>query len=243
MIKKISLFSILLIALMFIAGCSQQVRPSPKTYIDSTRIFDRNYEIGQKLAAYVGQPIVKVKDYKVKRFNSKHMRASDNFRMTGGGVVHIVGDSNTDYRVKWDTTMDGVTYTVVSASKSRPNLGVLVDSNGGAHNKVLNRDIVMLWDFDITPKDLKFTSSKDEEIDVNAGYMNYELIFGGTDGKSITISYREYTSKDMARPAFYQNLVYEVGKEKIRFKDTVIKIHSIDSEQIMYTILSDGLTE
>jgi hypothetical protein len=243
MSKKIPILSILLISLMFISGCSQQVRPSPKTYIDSTRVFDRNYEIGQKLAAYVGQPIVKVKDYKVKRFNSKHMKASDNFIITGGGVVTIVGNSNTDYRVKGDTTMDGVSYTVVSASKARPRFGVLVDSNGGVHNKILNGDIVMFWDFDITPKDLKFTSSKDEEIDVNSGYLNYELIFGGTDGKSITISYREYTSKDMARPAFYQNLVYEVGKEKIRFKDTVIKIHSINSEQIVYTVLSDGLTK
>ena len=241
--RKSTLLFVLLISSVFLSGCvsTQQVRTSPRAHIDSTRIFDKNYEIGQKLAAYVGQSIVKVKDYKVNRFNSEYMRASDNFTITGG-MVTLSGDSNTDYDVRGDTTMDGVTYTVLRG-KIQPAMGLLIGPDGSVHNKVLNTNIVMMYDFNIFPKGLKFTSLKVEEVDVNSGYLNYELIFGGTDGKSITISYREYTAKDMARPAFYQNLVYEVGKDQIRFKDIVIKIHSVDSEKIVYTVLSDDLTK
>ena len=71
--------------------------------------------------------------------------------------------------------------------------------------------------------------------------MNYELIYGGTDGKSLTITYREYTADDLARPAFYQNLVYESKKSRIRFKETVIEIHEATNEKIVYTVISDGL--
>ena len=52
---------------------------------------------------------------------------------------------------------------------------------------------------------------------------------------------REYTSEDLARPAFYQNLVYESNKKRIRFKDTIIEIHEATNEKIVYTVISDGL--
>jgi hypothetical protein len=88
---------------------------------------------------------------------------------------------------------------------------------------------------------LKFIALKEEEIDVDAGYLNYELVYGGTDGKSITITYREYTSKDLTRPSFFQNVVYETGKKQIRFRDTILQIHEVTNEKIVYTVISDGL--
>lgn len=242
---------------MFVSGCSQQVRPSPKVHVDSTRIFDKNYELGQKLIAYVGQPIIKVKDYKVKNYKSEYMKPSSDFVTSGGmgDFIKIYGKQGENYKTGDTSKIDGVEYTVVFINHpDGGRRGLLISSKGKVHSKILaevpdwygrptGQFVTVLYSFDTLPEDVVFTSVNREEIDVNAGYMNYELIFGGTDGKSITISYREYTSKDMARPAFYQNLVYEVGKDKIRFKDTVIKIHSIDSEQVVYTVLSDGLTK
>ncbi len=240
--SKITILSIGVLFVLFISGCAQQIRPSLRSHLGTERVFTKNYEIGQKLAAYVGQPIVKVKDYKVNRFNAKYMRASDDF-VISGGIVTITGDKNTDYVVRGETTIDGKTYTVVNLPGGQigAGFGVLIQPDGGVYSRLLNNNIVMVYTFSASPPDLKFAASKDEEIDVDAGFLNYELVYGGTDGKSITITYREYTSNDLARPAFFQNLVYEAGKQQIRFKDTVIQIQEATNEKIVFTVLSDGL--
>jgi hypothetical protein len=219
-------------------GCTQYVRPTSSEYLGTERVFDKNYEIGQKLSAYVGQPIIKVKAYKVDRYKSNYMRASDDF-IISGGIVTITGNKNTDYSVIGETTIGKETYAVVK----RRNIGVLIKSDGSVHNKVLNigSKVIMLYTFSVSPHDLKFYTSKGEKRIVDADYINYELIYGGTDGKSLTITYREYTKKDLARPAFYQNLVYQLGQSKIRFKDNVVEVHEATNEKIVYTVISDGL--
>lgn len=115
----------------------------------------------------------------------------------------------------------------------------MINPDGSVHSQLLTNNIVMVYTFSASPASLKFIASKEEVIDV--GFLNYELIYGGTDGKSITITYREYTSKDLARAAFSQNVVYEVGKKQIRFRDTVLQIHETTNEKIVFTVLSDGL--
>jgi hypothetical protein len=89
---------------------------------------------------------------------------------------------------------------------------------------------------------LRFSPSEEEKKVLDSGYLNYELIYGGTDGKSITFTYREFTSQDLARPAFYQNLVYESGKEQVRFRDTLLRVHEATNEKIVFTVIADGLT-
>uniref|UniRef100_UPI0034DFDA30 hypothetical protein n=1 Tax=Candidatus Thiodubiliella endoseptemdiera TaxID=2738886 RepID=UPI0034DFDA30 len=241
--KTKSIISLGLLAVFILSGCVQQIRPSLRTHLGTERIFDKNYNLNQKLVAYVGQPIVKVKDYRVKKFKAKHMKASEDFTISGG-LVTIQGDKNTDYRVRGETTIDKKSYTVVNVPGSYrgAGFGVLVKPDGSVHSQLLNDNIVMYYTFKHVPENLKFIASQEEEIDVGAGYLNYELVYGGTDGKSITITYREYTSKDLARPSFFQNVVYETGKKQIRFRDTILQIHEVTNEKIVYTVISDGLT-
>ena len=89
---------------------------------------------------------------------------------------------------------------------------------------------------EITPEKYKF--SLQPRIDLG---MSYELIFSGRNDVSLNLTYREFTKDDLARPSFYQVLTYEGNAKQIRFKDFVIKIHSVDNEKITYTILADGL--
>jgi hypothetical protein len=211
-----------------------------RTPLDTERIFEKNYKINQMQAVFVGQPIVRVKDYQVERYSSNHMLASEGFVISGGPVT-IRGDKNTSYPIRGEITLNSGTYTVLNIPGSRGKLaGVLIRKDGTVHNKVLNEDVIMIYSFTVSPPDLKFTRSKEERIK-SAGYLNYELIYSGTDGKSLTVTYREYTSEDLARPGFYQNLVYESSKKRIRFKDTVIEIHEATNEKIVYTVISDGL--
>jgi len=135
--------------------------------------------------------------------------------------------------------INGKTYTVVNVS----GYGVLIKRNGQVHNKALNGQIVMLLRFKTTPTNLSFEPISTKKIKTGAGYLNYELIYSGRAGGSITLLYREYSSADLARPAFYQNLVYESDQKQIRFKDNIFSIHEATNEKIVYTVISDGLSK
>jgi hypothetical protein len=147
------------------------------------------------------------------------------------------------------TTVDGNEFTVVfiPGSPSGTGYGLLIDEGGRVYRRALNFHYaysggdMMVYDFRATPEDLRFFELIREKVNVKAGYLNYEIIYGGTDEKSIRMTYREYTSEDLARPAFSQDLVYEVGSKEIRFRDTKIVVYEATNEKIVYAVVSDGL--
>jgi hypothetical protein len=68
------------------------------------------------------------------------------------------------------------------------------------------------------------------------------LIFAGLDGKTLRLSYREFTD-DMARPAFTQDLTFTMsGKypETISFRDSAITVLGIDNSGMRYRIEPTG---
>jgi hypothetical protein len=79
----------------------------------SQRVVNKNYVLGQKQAAYVGEPLVKVRDYSVDRIKLNRMRASDDFQISGGPVT-ILGQKGREYQVRGLTTIGGTSYTVVN---------------------------------------------------------------------------------------------------------------------------------
>lgn len=238
---KVGLISI---AIGCLSGCVQQIRPTEAANITSSHVVEKNYSIGQKMVAYVGQPIVKVKDYQVINTAAKMMAPSENFTFSGG-IVSISGEKGKSYPVRGQTTIDGRNLKIVNFEGSNlsggAGFGILVNPDGSIYNKMLNDNILMMYTFKAIPENVRFTEITGSQIDYRAGYLNYELIYGGTDGKAITITYREYSSDDMARPAFFQNVVYEVGKQQIRFKDTVLQVFEVSNEKIVFTVVSDGL--
>jgi hypothetical protein len=76
-------------------------------------------------------------------------------------------------------------------------------------------------------------------VDAAAGFRNFELVYGGTDGKSFTLTYREYSPEDLIRPAFTQNLTYENGSTAVRFRNTRLSIQEVTAEKITYSVISD----
>lgn len=239
--------------LFFIYGCAQQqiIHPIGATFNGTERVFDKNYEIGKKLIIYVGQPVIKVKDYNVKSFTSTDIKSSDNFILSLG-AFDFSGSKNITYKATGETLLNGKIYKIISLpsqKNSKVILGLLINSDGNINflDSLINLDqgsfLVSPMSLKISPSNLKFEFSKENIIDVNSGYLNYELIYGGTDGKSIMISYREYTATDMARPAFYQDLTYQVDKKNIRFKDTTIEVYESTNERFVYKVISDGLSK
>lgn len=56
---------------------------------------------------------------------------------------------------------------------------------------------------------------------------------------SINFLYRVYTSEDMARPAFYQNLTYPRNAKSIRFKSIKINLIDINEERVAYSVVEE----
>ena len=66
-----------------------------------------------------------------------------------------------------------------------------------------------------------------------------ELIYTGRSGNTVHISYREY-KKDFARPAFFQELRYDIGHSgTVVFKQYKLKIIEATNEYIKFLVLVD----
>lgn len=244
--KKITYTCIWLIAVIAIGGCAHYVTPSKSTYLGSERIFSKNYELGQKQIAYVGQPVVKVKDYVAIKKSSLLMRPTHDFVLSAG-KLEVSGRKDATYKIRGESKIEDRTLKVVNIpghplAHLRPGegFGLFIREDGTVDGRALNNTTMSVLTYSPEPPDLRFLPVQEEEIDITAGYINYELIYGGTDGRSITITYREYTSDNVARPAFYQNLVYDVNQKQIRFRNLQILVHNASNEKISYTVLSDS---
>jgi hypothetical protein len=173
------------------------------------------------------------------------MVASANFQIQsdfGGDIIRGIG--GTAYPVRGVTNINGLWCILVDVTSEQNNTwGIPVKADGSVYDRLRRYDVASQPRItNVSPQNLIFTRTVTESVVRGAsGYSNYELLFSGTDGRSLNLTYREYTDDDMARPAFSQNVVYESRLGQIRFRDTVIEVHEATNERIVYTIISDGL--
>ena len=67
-----------------------------------------------------------------------------------------------------------------------------------------------------------------------------EILYSGLSGNTIKTIYREY-SNDIARPAFSQDLQYNLDESKvIAYKSIRIEVLKVSNAQIEFKVLSDG---
>lgn len=65
-----------------------------------------------------------------------------------------------------------------------------------------------------------------------------ELIYNGRSGDTIRMIYREFTSGDLARPAFTQELQYDLSQQtEIGFREVRLKVESATNTVINYRVL------
>lgn len=67
-----------------------------------------------------------------------------------------------------------------------------------------------------------------------------ELMYGGIDGNTIQIDYREYSKSDygtIARPAFSQSVKYDLSKSKIiSYRNLEMEIINADGKEIVFLV-------
>ena len=79
--------------------------------------------------------------------------------------------------------------------------------------------------------------SKRNWLTANASTFQQTLIYNGKVGNKINIAYREFSS-DMARPAFNNNVEYDLSESKqIGYKGALIEVIEANNQQIKYKVI------
>lgn len=240
MIKTIAAALVLLI----LAGCATHIIPEGRISEGAKHVQDKNYALGQKKKATVGEPIIKVRDFYVEKFHIPAMKPTESV-IFKGGIVTLVYTADKNYPIKGRMTVDSVPYLIVASSENPVQfMGVLVNENGNLSPYVANslngnKVIKMVYDFEASSPTVKFERVTEEKVSVEKGYQNYEVLYNGMDKNSMHFTYREFTPEGMARTAFYQNLTYDAKASSIRFKKFKVNIASVNSEEIEYSVIED----
>lgn len=271
--KKILSFSIL-VCLLLIQGCagegrwiSMERKPHTPCEVKMTQriSYDKNYRIGEKKSAFIGQEIIRVKEHThidknveyIKSFIAPNDLIIEAKYRPEDYKINIA--ANSKYQTDEMIIIDKYPHFLIKLSnqssdyrKRRKEWGVLVTCDGTVNKSALYSyydeslfyPSVITFTPNINILNDKFIAQKEfkeiKDLNVISGMM-YELIYSGKNDVSLNATYREYSSDNLARPAFFQNLTYQANAKQIRFKDFVIQVHNVTNEQIIYTILEDGL--
>lgn len=246
--------------ILFLSACvTSKIMPVQVEERGIEHVVDKNYEIGQRKSVYVGDAMVRLKDYFVHRVVEAAIEPNVDFSMEGSNLngtgMHVIlkGKKSDSYPIVGIADLDGQKLYVVQVPGRNvaANINVagcmpcvLFDVNTGApvSKGIFGNGYFTPGDgfTRITPSSVRMARSSTESIIAEKGYINQEIIYSGLAGGAMRLAYREYSKEDHARPAFYQELTYDLNSQFIRFRNIRIQVHSATNESISYTVLEDG---
>ena len=222
-----------------IAGCAS-VNPLPLPLPTVKHVLDKNYVVGVEQSAYVGQAIIRVKDYWVGSTRQTAARASNTFVIKDPFFGQVAsGNSEVPIPIMGTTQKNGATYNLMKPSGV---IGLLffLDGQGRFEGSAQNSVERMGRTYLLEPSTTSFSLSGTEIVDSTRGFINYEIVYSGATKEEIKLLYREYTQQDMARPAYAQELTYAKDSSTIRYKDLQMRIINAGNEGIRYVVTHDG---
>ncbi len=204
-------------------------------------LWQKSYSVGAPMSVVVGETVLRRKQF-VRHtsitpafclLNGIDLKAGFGRRFqVAGGTVLVVRE----YR-----TIGGVSYSLAQWGSGS---GILIDENLNVFPKIANPTQIGWVVMVPTPKYFSAPPTVDRTSIISTtespGKENIELVYNGTDGQSLRFQYREYTSDDMARPAFSQDLTYPAKAKTIRFKSFSMKITKVSDDALEFTIEDDG---
>lgn len=240
---KIGNYLFVAMAVAMLAGCATPIQPVAFESQGSTHKYDKNYALNQKQKVFVGEPIIRIKDYYIEIINIPLVEPSETFSVETGllKMDYLKGQK---YKVSGTIGHRGKSYYVVPSDKhslewSKP--AVLIDKNGAIHYAVQTgtEGGIVQPTFNLAPNTAKMVQLFEEKISVAKGYENFEMLFNGLDKNTMTFTYREFSQDGLARVAFYQTLTYDAKATTIRFKKFKIDVFDANSEGITYAVVED----
>lgn len=227
------------VCLLLNVSCGvQHIQPPNRIFGNWERKIEKNYTLGALKQVPVGEVMVSQKDYFFREVSTDYVE------VTNDCVVHIAGklsgESTYNYtkgeRLKINGTYfhEGVQYRFIGHSKF-PSHSIVGISPSGE---------VKPWNWGLrthhaVPASTRFISASTKEVDSERGFINFEIIYTGKSGGTLNLMYREYTQKDLARPAFSQNLSYDSSISVVAFKNLKMEIASATNESISFYVRAD----
>jgi hypothetical protein len=210
------------ILVLLVVGCApidrvaREATPAPSS--SSQQRIERNYSLGTPARVYVGEAIVRVKDF-------WELEAGHRARVTG------------------TTEKDGQTFRLVQLSDPKAAaLWFLINEDGTFEGSAVNQiGQRMGFTYMPEPSAMKFTAREFVRTDRAKGWTNFEIVYSGATKDTINLLYREYTPDDLARPAFTQALTYDRSSPELRFRQVLIEVLALDNQSIEYVVREDGL--
>jgi hypothetical protein len=243
----IRLWLLPVISICFLASCSTSSPPAASVS-EYTREVEKNYELNVPMQRFVGDKIISRKDFFSRlEYRNDTVRSSASFRLErwclGTKRSEFEYNDGEVLRVTEVKTMEGRDYRVILAGVyGGTNWLFAIDEKGTIRgDKVYagKSSPVATCKWVISPSDVVLKTFTKMEVNKDKPYLNYDIIYTGRSGGVINLVYREYTPDDLAKPAFYQNLTYDVASPLIRFRNLQIRVSDATNQEISYTVLSD----
>lgn len=227
-----------------LAACgSYNIRPLPSQQWEA-HVVDKSYVIGEEQTAFVGQPFVRVKDYRAS-FDPVFVSLSSFSAYLKGETIQYPAGSYAQAMFLADH--ERTPYHAISPSPPMPgDARLLIDDSGkyrglayteqhSVYRACAHKEFVC-----ITPSNVDFSISHIERVLLDPGFTNFEIIYSGATKETIHLLYREYTPDDLARWALTQNLTYDRADPLIRFRELQIRVIEANNESIRYVVERDG---
>jgi hypothetical protein len=225
-------------------GCAS-FTPYRSNYFGTDHVINRNYELGVKKTTYIGESMIKVKDYYLSKFSAKTLSPNVDL-IIKYGLGKYTFNAQEEYEIVGITVKNRINFYLIKITPNHPSSNLLLISENGEidggsllWNPSLGSYQSNWFKYKTNPPDAKFIKKDITKTDTSQGYENYELIYTGKDKEAFHITYREYSPDDLARTAFFQNLTYPSDAKVIRFKGYKILVDGATSESITFTVAEE----
>jgi hypothetical protein len=203
----------------------------------SERVSDVNFTIGTSRTVVVGEPLVRVKDYRRIVSATPMVQATEEAAITLPAARLSVPSSS---ELPLLTSIDGRRFARIGGN------AVEIDDAGVFSGHVMQMTGPGSYEpiegvATIVPSSVRFAPRSRVSNSTTAEGENFEIVFTGRDATSVRFQYREYTSDDMARAAFSQDLTYPVSANVIRFRNLTIEIVNLGADSITYRVVERRL--
>lgn len=230
------------LCVVLLAGCTAQIIPPKLHRSPSELVTETNYAIGAVREAYVGETIVKIRNYRVERVYTGYMISDQSFVIAVPGPIedlHV--EKGGKYPWRGSVTDEGAMYNIVDVPAGARKVGILLTNDTGEVTGRLIQSPAPMFLYGKhlpTPPGARFTHEV-EARKVGVDQVHYELIYSGMSGRTINLSYREFTTDGLARPAFTQELHFNADEPTLRFRNIQVGIRGATNEKLTYIVLAD----
>lgn len=231
-------------SLVSLTSCATK-KQADNENIETDHIVEKSYELGQRQKAFLGEAMVRIKDYHVKLETTSTLSPNKDFT-SRAGPVEIYGKKDKSYPLLGAIGRGEDQRRVLKIEDTDGNpKGLLITKHDTVGNRMLKdvesrQPIYIAYNVTTVPSDVKFETVTKRTIDSKSAQTNFEIIYSGQSGDSIVLSYREYPPEDRTRPTVIRELTYPKDTNIIQFKDLKIKVHGLTKKEIEFTVLKDG---